>query len=324
MSRLPLERFELFHSPELDYTREAVGRAFTPHRLDLIGKNATLDARMHSRRLRDVSVNYISYGGEVRVEPGELETFYVVQVPLSGKSVVRCGSQRVHATPELASVVSPTEPLSQRLSADCAWLICRIERAALEVRLRDLLGESLQQPLRFELGMDVTSGFGMSWRIALMTLVDELDRPDSLINYPLAAHQYEEGLMTALLVAQRNNYSDMIGRGHHTAPSRALGLAQELMESHPEWEHTTASLALEVGVSVRTLQKGFRDHWETTPSAYLKDVRLRRVHDELRSAHSDNATVGSIAGRWGFTHAGRFAALYRERFGETPSQTLRG
>lgn len=184
---------------------------------------------MHSRRLREVSVNYIAYGGEVRVEPGELETFNVVQVPLSGKSIVRCGRQQVHSTPDVATVVSPTEPLFQRLTADCAWLICRIERAALEARPRDTLGEPLHQPLRFDLGMDVTSGFDLSWRIALMTLVDDLDRPGSLINSKLAAQQYEEGLMHALLMAQRNNYSDVFEGRHHGAPSRALGLAWDLM-----------------------------------------------------------------------------------------------
>lgn len=323
MVRLPLEHSELFRSSDLDFTREAVGRIFTPHRLDLIGKNATLNARMHSRRLRDVSISYIAYGGEVRVEPGELETFYVVQVPLSGTSRVHCGTQQVDSTPDVATVVSPTEPLSQRLSADCAWLICRIERVALEAHLRDMLGAPLPEPLRFDLGMDVTTGYGQSWRSALRILVDGLDRPGSLINALPDARQFEEGLMTALLLAQQHNYSDFSERTQPAAPSRAVGLAQELMESHSESEHTISSVARGVGVSVRALQKGFRAHLETTPSAYLREVRLRRVHAELLAAHPDRATVASIAARWGFIHAGRFAASYRGRFGEAPSDTLR-
>ena len=34
-------------------------------------------------------------------------------------------------------------------------------------------------------------------------------------------------------------------------------------------------------------------------------------------------SVSEVAWRWGFAHHGRFAAQYRTRFGETPSQTLR-
>lgn len=323
MSRLPLERFELFRSSELDFVREQVGQVFRPHRLDLIGKNATLHARMHSHRLRDISVNYISYGAEVRVEPGELETFYVVQVPLSGKSLVRLGRRQAYSSPELATVVSPTEPLSQRLAADCEWLICRIERAALESRLSNTLGASLHQPLRFELGMEATRGFGLSWRTGFTALVGELDRPDSLISSPLAAQQFEEGLMAGLLLAQPNNYSEMLDGKEHAASSREVRIARDLMDSHPEWPHTTSSLARAAGISVRALQMSFRHHLATTPRAYLREVRLRRIHDELRSAEYGTTSVGAVCSRWGFAHVGRFAGVYRQRFGELPSQTLR-
>ncbi|WP_363094775.1 helix-turn-helix domain-containing protein, partial [Pseudonocardia sp. 73-21] len=34
-------------------------------------------------------------------------------------------------------------------------------------------------------------------------------------------------------------------------------------------------------------------------------------------------SVADIASHWGFTHLGRFAAAYRERYGCVPSETLR-
>jgi AraC-like DNA-binding protein len=57
---------------------------------------------------------------------------------------------------------------------------------------------------------------------------------------------------------------------------------------------------------------------------YLRDVRLHRVHADLISADADSETVAHIARRWGFLYLGRFAATYREKFGQTPSDTLRG
>jgi AraC-like DNA-binding protein len=41
----------------------------------------------------------------------------------------------------------------------------------------------------------------------------------------------------------------------------------------------------------------------------------------LRRAEPEENVI-SIASRWGFLHMGRFAAVYRKRFGEAPSETL--
>jgi transcriptional regulator GlxA family with amidase domain len=89
-------------------------------------------------------------------------------------------------------------------------------------------------------------------------------------------------------------------------------------------DHLSAAavLARQAGVSVRALQKAFREQLESSPIEYLRDVRLQRVHDELSAAQSDGTTVREIAAKWGLLHHGRFSAIYRERFGESPRQTL--
>ncbi len=76
-------------------------------------------------------------------------------------------------------------------------------------------------------------------------------------------------------------------------------------------------------VSVRTLQEAFRKHVGMPPMAYVSEVRLERVHGQLRAAAPGSTTVAEVAYQWGFAHLGRFARRYRERYGETPSQTLR-
>jgi AraC-like DNA-binding protein len=51
-------------------------------------------------------------------------------------------------------------------------------------------------------------------------------------------------------------------------------------------------------------------------------VRLEAVRKELRALERDDeGTVSSVAHNWGFVHLGRFAAQYRDRFGEPPSTT---
>ncbi len=76
------------------------------------------------------------------------------------------------------------------------------------------------------------------------------------------------------------------------------------------------------GVSVRRLQEGFREYVGMSPREYLNDVRLARVNREL-SDPGAGTSVTDVAMKWGFTHTGRFAATYRRKYGEGPSDTLR-
>jgi transcriptional regulator GlxA family with amidase domain len=193
-----------------------------------------------------------------------------------------------------------------------------------EAHLSDMLDAALPEPLRFALGMDVSTGYGRSWLSIFRLLVDELDRTDdSLVNHRLGASGFADALIRGLLLAQPHNYSDMLAdTTRSVVPSRAVTIARDLIESHPEWDHTVSSLAREAGVSTRALQKGFARHLGVGPKQYLTTVRMRRARSELRAKQCDTVTVRQVAARWGLGHAGRFASEYHKRFGELPSETL--
>jgi AraC family ethanolamine operon transcriptional activator len=82
-------------------------------------------------------------------------------------------------------------------------------------------------------------------------------------------------------------------------------------------------LATACGVTTRTLEFAFKDHYGMSPKAYLKSVQLARVRRGLRKADPATAKVSDIANEWGFWHMGQFAADYRNQFGELPSATLK-
>lgn len=327
-----LGRFPLFDSAtDLDDARDKVTTAMTSHLLTFAGRNYTLNARMNSCRIRDTSINWAAYGGDVRVIPGSLDTFYVVMIPLSGSAEIRTGKDRFTVGPGQASVISPMDDLQMRWSSDCSKLILRIEQTALEALLSETLGASLHRgDLRFQSRMDVTGGYTHSWFRMLRLMVEELERPGALIEVPAYAMRFEQHLMRLLLAVQPHNYTDelqrcveLMDRGRRAPQPKYVREAARLIDDHPEWEHTTTSLAAHVGYTERALQKGFKTHFGLGPSTYLRKARLHRVRDELLAASPDSVGVERIARRWGFTHHGHFARLYREEFGESPSQTLR-
>ena len=77
--------------------------------------------------------------------------------------------------------------------------------------------------------------------------------------------------------------------------------AIDIIEAGAHLPLTISALARQCHVSVRTLQEGFRRHVGMSPMAYVRAVRLRRAHRDLRSPDPSQITVAAIAHRWGFT-----------------------
>jgi AraC family transcriptional regulator, ethanolamine operon transcriptional activator len=80
-------------------------------------------------------------------------------------------------------------------------------------------------------------------------------------------------------------------------------------------------LADEIGVSVRTLQTAVHSVCGLPTHRYVRLRRLWSVRRQLRTG-SLALTVRASAAACGFSHMGEFSELYRNTFGELPSQTL--
>jgi AraC-like DNA-binding protein/tetratricopeptide (TPR) repeat protein len=102
---------------------------------------------------------------------------------------------------------------------------------------------------------------------------------------------------------------------------RGLTKATELLQDEPALDWTVPRLAADCGIARRTLEKHFRRYLGQSPVEFLRALRLDCARVKLLAAPA-RTTVTEVAGQCGFTHFGRFAAWYRERFGEAPLMTL--
>ena len=110
-----------------------------------------------------------------------------------------------------------------------------------------------------------------------------------------------------------------------SASSETLRRALAFIHAHAHEEITAARIANAACVTTRAVQLAFKRHLDTTPSAYLRKVRLDRAHHDLMAASgTEPCTVTQVATRWGFNHQGRFASYYRQAYGQNPRQTLAG
>jgi AraC-like DNA-binding protein len=103
---------------------------------------------------------------------------------------------------------------------------------------------------------------------------------------------------------------------------RAIRRATAFMDANAGSSMSVEDVAREARMSLRGLQYAFRRELGMTPMAYLRKVRLQHARADLVRGDRGE-TVGAITRRWGYANAARFAAAYRQAFGEPPGATLR-
>ncbi|EPM81596.1 putative transcriptional regulator, partial [Pseudomonas syringae pv. actinidiae ICMP 18804] len=178
-------------------------------------------------------------------------------------------------------------------------------------------------PLRFAPELVLSNPNAGYFLQLLGALADALAFDGHPIHNPLVLKQFEATLINALIYGQPNTLQNPL-----SAPEPARRISpyfvkrtEEFILAHAHEPLSIEQLAEHAGVSVRTLFSGFREFRNTSPMAFLRHVRMERVHLELRNPGTDSVT--DIAMKWGFAHLGRFSQEYRKHYGELPSATLR-
>jgi AraC-like DNA-binding protein len=320
-----LEGREIFYSEDTGEASELIGKALAPNSLTL-GPVATTDfaASMHGVRFRDVSLLYLDLHVSATLDIAHCGRYYAVHMPMNGRAVGVCSGQEFEANTIRALVTNPDDPLLIRFDHDSPQLIVRIEAEALERYLTRLSGRMMTQKLIFEPVLELDGDAATRWHGAIQLLHTEVFYAGSLVHDGIGIGPLEEFCMSSLLMIQPSTYREQLIRSNTSTPGRrAVRQALDYIEQHLSEPLTMAGIATFVGVSVRTIQQGFRDELGVSPMEYLRERRLERVREELVDATAgDGVTVTAVAERWGFNHLGSFAVMYRKRWGESPSQTL--
>lgn len=167
----------------------------------------------------------------------------------------------------------------------------------------------------------VDRGLAAHWERVFQHLATSLLAPgqsSTLIEAELRRH----ALHTTLAVFSPAFGAALERSAQRGAAPRTVRRAIAYMEQHAHEPITIDDVAVAADISPRGLQYAFRRALDQTPTEYLRRLRLAAAHAELQE--SSGTSVSEIAHRWGFASASRFARHYREAYGRTPRQTMRG
>jgi AraC-like DNA-binding protein len=293
-----------------DEASHAVSDAYFPHELHPLTHSTAANVAVDSLTIGPVRIAHIGWGAPVTVDtnhPGG----YAVNVPMTGHLESVIGHTELVATPDSATIYPPDTSTSiRRWTESCRIIGVRFERDYLHREMSRILAGHAQ-PVPDTL--DLTTAAGAGW----LQLVRSLSDRPSYPQHPLVTEQLS-GALTAAFVLAAVPETDSAPRPRPRIVKRVL----DQMHDDPARAWTAGDMAEVAGVSIRRLQEGFREYVGASPRDCLVDIRLQRARDDL--LRSDGTfTVADVAMRWGFTHTGRFAAAYRQRYGEPPSATLR-
>lgn len=321
-----LQDHPVIASTDLTSAAEITGQLLGRSRLTVDpAQRSDFHCRMHAIQFLDVSMAYLDFAASVVLEVPQSADCFTVHTTSAGRASAEIDGETHELTPFTALVVSPGTHYTMRLDAETAQNIVRIERAAVDRQLSRMLGRRLDGPIVFDWVSDLTTDAAARWHGALQILSHEVISPGSLLHQGVGTGALEELMISTLLYVQGSSYSDRLRNRPDQSGRPAVRRSIEYIERHLAEPMTLDDIAAYARMSPRTIQAGFRQDLDTTPIAFIRDRRLDAVRRSLLEAlPEDGITVTEIASRWGFNHLGTFSVVYRQRFGESPSQTLRG
>lgn len=293
-----------------------------PRRIRFCAGQRRPDIRVSHVPLGSSHLFGVQHGASIHVSSAPISSWQVM-VPLAGKISGRSGSDAIVALPGEALLYAPQSHFDTTWSDGCISLVLSVPAASMAKTAQTIFAGARRDPTRARpslLALDGSSG--RSFANALSVICEEAGDPSSAFCRGFTTASLEETLLVSLLLAQGEERAS----GQPAAPCRksAVDRAVDYIALHLEKDLTIADLAAAAGVSARSLQYGFVERFGFGPMSYLKETRLHRIRATLQDAALDGqASVGDIAAHFGFYNGSNFARLYRQTFGELPSQTLR-
>jgi AraC-like DNA-binding protein len=312
-----------WHSREPEEAQHVLSSVYAPHDL-AIGKSGQFSFDFRLLDTPHLTAGLSTFRSDVTIEVPPPSTFYCLCLAPRGPVRTRSGTQATMVSASTAAVLNPDESWCFADWSDTLMSV-RINRSDLEDDLAAIVGRRVERPIVFSEPLDLRDRVGREFGVVAQNVQDTVANSGYMARrYPAVAARLGALLRSAMLVAFRHNYSDLLSAPQTTAHvPQAIRRVVDAVEHDPMQVSTASDVARIAHLSLRALESGFERYVGVSPTAYVRQVRLARAREDLVNGDPESDTVSAVARRWGFGHAGRFAVAYRQRYGEAPSQTLR-
>jgi AraC-like DNA-binding protein len=310
----------LFQSDNAGETIRACTRALGAHRM--LSAAGELSSSFKGLACDDFAIIRLRHSSPVTIEP-QVTDDYIVHHKLSGGGYLQGAARRIEMTPGVITVTSPGQVTRVGMRPDSVSVVVRLPRRKVMRCVQDMLQRSITKPVIFDMEMQPKGSTAAAWCNALQHVCEQYETLSRWGNVGSGlAGRFAEYMAGLLLEIQPHSHTAHLAEGETAIPLRYVREARDYLHGNISEPFSIAALARVTGVSTRTLQAGFKRCFGQTPTEYLRDQRIRLVHEELISAGPDTR-VTEVFMRFGIADFGRYARFYRERYGVLPSEHLK-
>jgi AraC-like DNA-binding protein len=291
-------------------------------RVRLHAVDGTVGARIRRSSIGAVHADQSEYSADLGFSLDPMESIVLCRVT-SGRfeETVPGGATHAYAANQVLAIGHHSEPIEGRIHAGRYDLLTIESR-----RLNDVAtaAAGADEPIRLTHSAPISPSATHHLAGVIDYVHHSIDENSGALQSPLVAAAVERYVVASLLTSIPNTaLLDPTIEDRNDSSPVLLRRAIAFIEDNAGREMTLADIAASVYITQRALQYMFRRHRNCTPMGYLRRVRLHHAHHDLMGGDPTTTSVGEIATRWGFGHAGRFAVYYRKHYGESPHQTLR-
>lgn len=299
-----------------------LGKLICPHQLRSTNRFSNIDVKYCEYNLGSIHLGYLKYGARVFIDIDELATSYIFKIPLYGQSSTRSGGNEFTTTDVYTgAVLSPGQTTNMCFNEDYEEILVSVNRVLLESQLYNLTGVLLPASIKFDPKFSLHHGVGQVIRELVLFLVEQADQLQTEIVPSVISRQYEEIFTRMVLTGLRHSSTDILTKTVHAVRPYLIRRVAEYIEENYNRPISMSELSSYAGISVRSLQSGFRNALNVTVSDYIKELRLSKLREKLLGSTVDDSVTNLIM-LSGFSHLGRCAIEYKKKFGESPSETL--
>ena len=263
------------------------------------------------------------YKNGISILPTPKESCLLLELPLSGQLQLSYCRRDISFDHNSTYLIVSDEPIYYQYQENAHHTTVVIDRQMFNAYAQKLVNGQQEREFTWHPQLLCTTPEAASFRRYLAFISQELVRGGSLFNSPLIATEIQNTIFSMLLSVSDNNYLPLETQLEEACLPAYVRQARDYIDANLDQAVSLADITAAAGVHVTTLLKGFKQHYEISPMAYLKQKRLEAAHRTLVAAEPLTTSVTAVATQWGFFHFGRFARDYHQLFGELPSETLK-